>query len=112
MARDHRGMSEGEPGGQRHAVDGRDLHVLRVPAPALDAEHPSARAATLAAARAVLAAATPDPSEDRDAIANLHPLGLGADGSDHARRVVAQDERQGPRVVAAGLPPWEIDVPV
>ena len=112
MSRDHRGVSEGKPVGQRNAVAGRKLHVLRVSTPALDAEHPSARAARLAAARAVRAAATPDSSEDRDAVADLHALGLGTDGGDHSRRVVAQDERQGDAVVTAVLSHLKVERPV
>src|SRR5262249_12759503 len=45
----------------------------------------------------------PDSSKDRDAVADLHALGLGTDGGDHSRRVVAQDERQGDAVVTAVL---------
>src|SRR5882724_2567311 len=112
MPRDDRRMSEGEPFGKRHAVDGGYLQVLRVSTPALDPEHLSTRTAALVASRAVLAATAPDTSEDGHAVADLRHLDLGAHRGNDPRRVVAQDERQGHSVVAAVLPHLEIERPV
>src|SRR2546425_10188698 len=93
MPRDDRRMSEGEPLRKRHAVDGGDLQVLRVSTPALDPEHLSTRTAAPGASRAVLAATTPDTSEDGHPVADFRRLHPGARPSNHPRRVIAQGER-------------------
>src|SRR5207245_2584655 len=84
MPRDDRRMSEGEPLRKRHAVDGGDPQELRVSTPALDPEHLSTRTTALVTARAVLAAATPNTSEDGHAIADLRLLDLGAHRGNHS----------------------------
>ena len=93
MPRDDRRFGERQPFGQRDAIDGRDLDVLRVSTPALDAQHPPTRAAALVASGAVLAATTPDPAEDRHPVTDFHGVDLGTRRGDHSRRIVAQDER-------------------
>jgi hypothetical protein len=109
MSRDDRGLSERQSLGNRHAVDGGDLHELRIASPTLNAKHLSFRAAAMVSTRAVRAAAAAHAAEDGDTVVDLHLLDTGSHFDDNTRWIAAQDQGQGHAVVAAVLSDLQVE---